>query len=108
MALVAELAALLLSFEGFLGARRDMAFLATNFFNKRMNAGLQEIGLHRGVGIMTTRARGSLHRITAVRLFEGYLFTVVAGKTEGNFVILEKIGRIRAMGDMTGVAGLFL
>ena len=108
MALVAELAALFLGFEGFLGARRVMAFLACNFFNDRMNAGLQEIGLQRGVGIVTTRARGGLHRITAVRFTEGHLFTVMAGKTEGNFITFEKIGRIRAMRDMTGVAGLFL
>jgi len=108
VALVAELAAFFLGFKRFLRTGRAVAFLATNLFNNRMNAGFQEVGSQRGVGIMTTLAGGSLYRITRVRFFKVHLFTVVAGDTKGNFIILEKIGLIRAMGEMTGVAGLFL
>ena len=56
---------------------------------------------------MTALTGRVLHRIITICFLEGSLLTIMTGDTKGNVITLEKIGFIRAMGQVTGSAGLF-
>ena len=60
------------------------------------------------MGIMTTAAGRSLHRIAPVSLLEGCLVTSMAGKAKGRIIGFKEIGFIRAMGEVAGVTTFLL
>ena len=57
---------------------------------------------------MTALTGRSFYRITCMCFFERCFLIVVAGNTKGNLLIIKKIGFIRAMGKVKGVASFFL
>ena len=60
------------------------------------------------MGIMTDRAGFRLDRITSVRLLEGLLPLVVAGKTYRRLGGLQEVLLSRTMGEVAGTAPLIL
>ena len=91
MAVVAELAPRFNGLKRFLRRGGLVAGIALHGSDRLVNTRLQKLCLQRGMRIVTARASGFVHRITAVGLFKRGLATVVAAEAKRGLGLNEEV-----------------
>ena len=91
MTVVTELTSRFGGFKGFLRRGGLVAGIALHGSDGIVSAHLQKFCLQRGMRIVTARASGFVHRITAVGLFKRNLAAVMAAEAKRGLGLNEEV-----------------
>ena len=104
MTLKAQRASLFHGSKRVRGPRGIVACVATSFLYRIMDAGLQEPGLGRRMGIVAALAGGLFHRVVFMRILEGGFPWIVTGRAQGKGGFDQQVVLIGTVGEVARLA----